>query len=592
MRHTDYYKRIFSTLVAIVVAIVTSSAQSLVYVETDHEGTYEKKMTGDRLPDYNFSINEYGLYTYYFYIKNTSGQAGTVKPTSIEYLNEYAQTHLNAAFCYNGTCYSTIEQCPPFEIDAYGEFRGGTNFDGSLITEGSGLDMQIMYKGRPEPGTAEIKLSFQFEHDTNPSICYLSLNFTPIDISLDKEEMTLEIGEEESLVARINGIPNNTDIDWKSDNPDIATVNVDGIVKAISQGTTTIYATAKGSMYFATCKVTVKSDKATDIVLDKNELTLNIGDKERLTATVLPESAKDKSVRWYSSAQRIATVNADGVVTAISVGTAVITVTTNDGGFTASCQVHVTIPVEQVILAEDTVTTSPYGTLTLEYTVLPEEATNQHVLFRSANEGIVMCYGSTLMGVAVGTTQVIAVSEDGHASDTCVVNVIIPIEDITLNESSITLSNATPSFQLRATLYPEDATEVPLVWTSGDESVATVNSNGLVSGHAKGSTTVTVSTPDREHSASCYVIVSENVANEGADASFVSGRSDKGDFLIESSCDIRQASVFNMAGSKVYEDLGVASGTLRIPAQHLADGLYLILVELDNGQTASLKIAK
>ena len=178
------------------------------------------------------------------------------------------------------------------------------------------------------------------------------------------------------------------------------------------------------------------------------------------------------------------------------------------------------------------------------------------------------------------------------ASDTCVVNVIIPIEDITLNESSITLNNATPSFQLRATLYPEDATEVPLVWTSGDESVATVNSNGLVSGHAKGSTTVTVSTPDGEHSASCYVTVSENVANEGTDASFVSGRLDKGDFLIESSCDIRQVSVFNMAGSKVYEDLGVASGTLRIPAQHLADGLYLILVELDNGQTASLKIAK
>ena len=63
MRHTDYYKRIFSTLVAIVVALVTSSAQSLVYVETDHEGTYEKKMTGDRLPDYNFSINEYGIFT-------------------------------------------------------------------------------------------------------------------------------------------------------------------------------------------------------------------------------------------------------------------------------------------------------------------------------------------------------------------------------------------------------------------------------------------------------------------------------------------------------------------------------------------------
>lgn len=322
------------------------------------------------------------------------------------------------------------------------------------------------------------------------------------------------------------------------------------------------------------------------------ETSIEKGETITLLPTIIPADASDKSCRFSSSDVAIASVNQEGVVTGNNAGTATITVTTNDGGFTASCQVSVTIPVEQVILAEDTVTTSPYGTVTLEYTVLPDEATNQHVLFRSLNENVVYCYGSTIMGVSVGTTQVIAISEDGHASDTCVVNVIIPIEDITLNESSITLSNATPSFQLKATLYPEDATEVPLLWTSDDESVATVSNEGLVSGHAKGSTTVTVSTPDGEHSASCYVQVTENVANEGMNADFVSGRLDHDDFLIESGCGIKNARVFNMAGNKVYEDLGVASETLRIPAQHLADGLYLILVELDNGQTASLKIAK
>ena len=322
------------------------------------------------------------------------------------------------------------------------------------------------------------------------------------------------------------------------------------------------------------------------------ETSIEKGSSLTLLPTIIPADATDKTCRFSSSDVAIASVNQDGVVTGNNAGTATITVTTNDGGFTASCQVHVTIPVEQVILAEDTVTTSPYGTLTLEYTVLPEEATNQHVLFLSANEGIVMCYGSTLMGVAVGTTQVIAVSEDGHASDTCVVNVIIPIEDITLNESSITLNNATPSFQLRATLYPEDATEVPLVWTSEDETVATVSNNGLVSGHAKGSTTVTVSTEDNAISASCFVTVSENVANENMTDGFISARIDMDYFVVESSNLIRSASVYSAIGTLVYENATVASESLRIPAQHLDNGLYLIRVTMENGQTATLKIVK
>ena len=571
MRHTDYYKRIFSTLVAIVVAIVTSSAQSLVYVETDHEGTYEKKMTGDRLPDYNFSINEYGIYTYYFYIKNTSGQAGTVKPTSIELLNDYAKEHLSASFCYNGTCYSTIEQCPPFEIDAYGEFRGGTNFDGSPITEGSGLDMQIMYKGRPESGTAEIKLSFQFEHDTNPSICYLSLNFTPIDISLDKEEMTLEIGEEESLVARINGIPNNTDIDWKSDNPDIATVNVDGIVKAISQGTTTIYATAKGSMYFATCKVTVKSDKATDIVLDKNELTLNIGDKERLTATVLPESVKDKSVRWYSSAQRIATVNADGVVTAISVGTAVITVTTNDGSdLTASCTVTVTPKtVQSITMDEEALTLERGETTRLTVTVSPSDADDTSVTWRSNNSNVAIVDGSgKVAALEVGTAIISATTNDGsRLSARCTVTVIPKdVDEITLNKERLEMEIGDIE-RLTAIVSPDDADDKTVTWQSTDSKVASVNSDGVVTARSAGEATITATTSNGL-TAECHVEVTDPNGIADTDADNVKVTVQKGRIIVESLPAGWHYSIHDMSGRTVYIGSGteveVASGNVYV----------------------------
>ena len=528
-------------------------------------------MTGDRLPDYNFSINEYGIYTYYFYIKNTSGQAGTVKPTSIELLNDYAKEHLSASFCYNGTCYSTIEQCPPFEIDAYGEFRGGTNFDGSPITEGSGLDMQIMYKGRPESGTAEIKLSFQFEHDTNPSICYLSLNFTPIDISLDNEEMTLEIGEEESLVARINGIPNNTDIDWKSDNPDIATVNVDGIVKAISQGTTTIYATAKGSMYFATCKVTVKSDKATDIVLDKNELTLNIGDKERLTATVLPESVKDKSVRWYSSAQRIATVNADGVVTAISVGTAVITVTTNDGSdLTASCTVTVTPKaVQSITMDEEDLTLERGETTRLTVTVSPSDADDTSVTWRSNNSAVATVDGGgRVTAIEVGTAIISATTNDGSGlSARCTVTVTPKdVDEITLNKERLEMEIGDIE-RLTAIVSPDDADDKTVTWQSTDSKVASVNSDGVVTARSAGEATITATTSNGL-TAECHVEVTDPNGIADTDADNVKVTVQKGRIIVESLPAGWHYSIHDMSGRTVYIGSGteveVASGNVYV----------------------------
>lgn len=322
------------------------------------------------------------------------------------------------------------------------------------------------------------------------------------------------------------------------------------------------------------------------------ETNLEKGSTITLQPIITPADATDKSCRFKSSDVSIASVDANGVVTGNNAGTATITVTTNDGGLTASCLVHVTTPVESIALNQDTVTLARFGTFVLECTVLPENASNQHVLFRSMNENVVYCYGSTLYGVNVGTTKVIATSEDGHASDTCIVDVVIPIEDISLNESSITLNQATPSFQLRATLYPDDATEVPLLWTSDDASVASVSNTGLVKGRAKGSTTVTVSTSDQKVSASCYVTVAEDLANEASIDGILSARFDKGYFVVESSSRIESTQVYSTTGTLVYGNDAVAAEFIRIPAQHLSNGLYLIRVSLENGPATTLKIVK
>ena len=122
---------------------------------------------------------------------------------------------------------------------------------------------------------------------------------------------------------------------WSSSAPAVATVDENGRVTALANGETEI---SVGGV--KVCSVTVRTS-VTGVELDRDTLRLTVGDREQLTATVSPETATDKSLTWSSSDSEVASVGADGLVTAHKPGTAEITVTTGDGGFTASCTVSV-----------------------------------------------------------------------------------------------------------------------------------------------------------------------------------------------------------------------------------------------------------
>lgn len=163
------------------------------------------------------------------------------------------------------------------------------------------------------------------------------------DINLNKETLRLEPEDTETLVATV--LPHNADlktVTWESDNKQVATVDKDGKVTAIDEGTATITATSDMvEEIFAECDVTV-AIFVTGVTLDNETLDLTVGGSDgTLTATVAPEDATDDSVVWTSSDEGVAIVE-NGVVTPVGEGTAIITVTTVDGGFTAECEVTVT----------------------------------------------------------------------------------------------------------------------------------------------------------------------------------------------------------------------------------------------------------
>ena len=162
------------------------------------------------------------------------------------------------------------------------------------------------------------------------------------NIMLNKSETSIYVEGTETLTATVtpNDVIYNT-ITWTSSNPNVATVNQNGVVTAKALGTAVITAaTTDGSGISASCEVTVNGVE--NITLNNTEISMYIGDTETLTANISPIDVINNNLIWSSSITSVATVNQNGVVTAKALGNAVITAAATDGsGVSASCMLNV-----------------------------------------------------------------------------------------------------------------------------------------------------------------------------------------------------------------------------------------------------------
>ena len=195
-------------------------------------------------------------------------------------------------------------------------------------------------------GTAFITVTTQDGNKTASCLVTVSSSVINVtDVSLNKFALSLAIGGSERLTATV--APENATnkaVAWSSSNEAIASVSVQGTVTAVSEGSAIITVTTQDSDKTASCEVTVLSSiiNVTNVTLNKSDLSLIVGGNERLTATVEPDNATNKAVTWNSGNTAVATVDNNGLVTAIAAGTTFITVTTQDGNKTAVCVVTVT----------------------------------------------------------------------------------------------------------------------------------------------------------------------------------------------------------------------------------------------------------
>ena len=167
-------------------------------------------------------------------------------------------------------------------------------------------------------------------------------------LSLDKTNIKMAPYESQTLNVTIS--PSNAyykTVTWTSSNSSVVTVSTGSgkaTVTAQGEGSATITVKTTDGNYIATCNVTVSVPRATGVSLNKNSVELYRGETETLTATVSPTNASNKDITWTSSNTNVVTVSSSGKITAKGAGTAIITVKTVDGGYTASCQVTVKNP--------------------------------------------------------------------------------------------------------------------------------------------------------------------------------------------------------------------------------------------------------
>jgi hypothetical protein len=222
-------------------------------------------------------------------------------------------------------------------------------------------------------------------------------------ISLDASTKTLSPGEEFDLTATItpsNAV--NKDVDWSTNDANVATVNADGHVVAVAEGSATITVKTDDGGKTATCAVVVITH-VTGITLNTTAMKLYIDEDATLIATITPNDADNKEVEWSSDNEDVATVE-DGYISAVSAGTATISATTVDGEKTATC----TVTVAGRYIFDDVskeIRTTVYGDYPSGYQFWLFPTVENDGIFQGADEYILLDIARERMGTPFTLTE-------------------------------------------------------------------------------------------------------------------------------------------------------------------------------------------
>ena len=343
----------------------------------------------------------------------------------------------------------------------------------------------------------------------------VTVNPTPVaSVRLSSTHQSLFVGQVTQLTADpLDGsgrLLANRPVTWTSSDVDIATVTESGLVTALSPGGTIITATAEGRSAFAS--ITVAAIPIASVVITPAVNEVFVGQTTQLTAEARDVSGApltDRVIVWATNRPQVATVTSEGLVTAISSGTATITASSEGRSATATVNVSPR-PVSSVVLSPGQATMTAGQSLQLTVSLTDDHGqvlTGRQVSFATSNVQVATVSAIGLVtGVAPGSVTITAISEGSTGTAT----ILVTPEPV----ASVDISPASGSVVVGSTLQlyatPRSAAGQPLsgrtiTWSSGAPGLASVSATGLVTGLTIGNAVVLASVEGRQGSAMIIV---------------------------------------------------------------------------------------
>jgi len=253
--------------------------------------------------------------------------------------------------------------------------------------------------------------------------CVITATVPVKGVSLSKSEINIRKAVANSDISPVfdPADATNQNVSWAIGDESIASLSVtDNIptVTGVKEGETTLTVTTEDGGFTASCKVIVADTPVESVSLSPTSAELLKGETRQFTATVLPELATDKSVAWTTSDEKVATIDADGLLTAVGPGEVTVTVTTNDGKMTATAKVTVKVLATGITASENSLTLyEGYAYKDLVVKVTPDDVSNGAFTAVSSDEAVATVAVAdgkvTVTPVKAGEANLTFTSEDG-----------------------------------------------------------------------------------------------------------------------------------------------------------------------------------
>lgn len=307
-------------------------------------------------------------------------------------------------------------------------------------------------------------------------------------IEFDENSIIMSVGESRPLNVIISpSDATNQEVTFKTSDPSIVEIEGNSLT-AVGAGTVTITAQQENVDY-GTLTVKINPVLPNSIVFEKDTLELGISRSTTLSAYLLPENTTDKRLIYTTSDPAVVKVDGDKI-TALSEGTAIITAS-HESGITADCTVNVAPVLLEGLDIQGVFSLVLKSTETLTAVFEPADVTDRTIQWSSSNKSIISIDNGTITANKIGKATITATHASGITASKEIEVLPIPVEKISITGDGHTLYE-NETLKLSVAIFPEDATDKTITWTSDNPNVATVK-NGKVTAVSAGTASIIAS---------------------------------------------------------------------------------------------------